>query len=235
MFTATKPAELIVLDGAPQLEAIANTQLSSVTNTDEDLFFYKPDQSYYFLTSGRWFRAKSLDGPWSWAGTNLPEDFRKIPEDSDHGDVLASVPGTSQAQESLVQAQIPQKAEVRRSEAKLTVHYDGDPKFQPIGGTTLQYAINTPSSVIQAGDKFYACENGVWFVATKPQGPWVVADSVPDEIYKIPPTSPLYNTTFVRVYSSTPETVTVGYTSGYLGAYPAEGTLVYGTGYYYPP
>jgi hypothetical protein len=235
VFVSTKPAELILLDGEPKLEAIPDTKLSYVSNTDDDLFFSDSDQSYYFLTSGRWFKAKSLDGPWSWAGADLPDDFRKIPEDSAKADVLASVSGTSQAQEAFLQAQIPRKAEVKRSEAKLTVNYDGDPKFEPIQGTSLTYAVNTPSSVIQAGGKFYACENGVWFAAGNAQGPWVVADSVPDAIYKIPPTSPLYNTAYVHVYSSTPDAVTVGYTSGYLGTYPGDGTVLYGTGYYYPP
>jgi hypothetical protein len=39
----------------------------------------------------------------------------------------------------------------------------------------------------------------------------------------------------VRVYDATPEYVTVGYTPGYFGAYPYGGSVVWGTGYYYPP
>jgi len=40
----------------------------------------------------------------------------------------------------------------------------------------------------------------------------------------------------VRVYSSTPTTVFVGYTPGYYGTVlTTDGVVVYGTGYYYPP
>ena len=39
----------------------------------------------------------------------------------------------------------------------------------------------------------------------------------------------------VRVYESTPQYVTYGYTGGYLWGFAAWGTYVYGTGWYYPP
>jgi hypothetical protein len=79
-------------------------------------------------------------------------------------------------------------------------------------------------------------QNGVWFAGTAPTGPWAVAVSVPAVIYTIPATSPLHYVTYVRVYSSTPTTVFVGYTPGYYGTVlTTDGVVVYGTGYYYPP
>jgi hypothetical protein len=63
-----------------------------------------------------------------------------------------------------------------------------------------------------------------------------VADKIPkEEIDKIPPSSPVYNVTYVTIYDSTPEVVYVGYTTGYLWSYPYYGVPVYGTGWYYPP
>ena len=59
--------------------------------------------------------------------------------------------------------------------------------------------------------------------------------SIPEEIYKMTPESPVYNTTYVYVYDSTPEVVYVGYYPGYTGCYVYGGTVIYGTGYYYPP
>ena len=47
----------------------------------------------------------------------------------------------------------------------------------------------------------------------------------------IPPSSPLYNLTYVQVYGSTPTVVYTGYTPGYTGAYVSDGCIVYGTGY----
>ena len=66
-------------------------------------------------------------------------------------------------------------------------------------------------------------------------GPWTVATSVPEAIYAIPPSSPLYYVTFVRIYDVTPDAVHEGYTPGYLGTAVSDaGTVVYGTGYAYP-
>ena len=114
--------------------------------------------------------------------------------------------------------------------------YDGDPKWREVKGTKLQAATNTPNDVIRASDgKYYCCYQGVWFVSDKPEGPWAVADFVPDEVYDIPPSDPLYPDTYVEVYDSSPEEVVTGYTAGYLGSYISDGAVVYGTGYYYPP
>ena len=78
-------------------------------------------------------------------------------------------------------------------------------------------------------------QNGVWFAGTAPTGPWAVAATVPAVIYTIPPSSPLHYVTYVRVYSSTPTTVFVGYTPGYYGTVmTTDGIVVYGTGYVYP-
>ena len=83
---------------------------------------------------------------------------------------------------------------------------------------------------------WYALKDGVWFVGTSVNGPWAVADSVPEVIYTIPPSSPLHYVTYVYVYGATPQIVTVGYTPGYYGTVLAPtGVVVYGTGYVYPP
>jgi hypothetical protein len=62
-----------------------------------------------------------------------------------------------------------------------------------------------------------------------------VATEVPEEIYTIPPSSPVYYATFARVYSATEDEVEVGYTPGYQGTYEDDGTVVYGTGWDYEP
>ncbi len=81
--------------------------------------------------------------------------------------MLASIPGTEQAREAVITNQIPRTATVRRSEAKLTVHYDGDPIFRPIEGTSMECAINTSSEVLHAAGRYYAVEHGVWFIASR--------------------------------------------------------------------
>lgn len=233
IFVRTHPAELISVQGEPQFVAIPGTGLSYVDNTGADVFIdAAADNAWYVLVSGRWFTAPGSKGPWTYvAPSKLPPEFAKIPPDSPKSGVLASIPGTPEAKESLIANDIPQTATVRKDQAKLTVTYDGAPQFAPIAGTSLQYARNTPVPVIRAGNAYYAVDKGVWFTANSPNGPWSVATSVPAEIYAIPTSSPLHYVTYVRVYGSSGDEVYVGYTPGYYGTVVTDNVVVYGTGY----
>jgi hypothetical protein len=241
VFFSSTPAELLVFKGKPVYAVIPGTRLGYATNTASDLFVQNDEQQFYFLISGRWFRAKSLDGPWSYAGNDLPGDFARIPAGSPKSYVLASVPGTQEASDAVLLAEIPTTAVVNRAEAeaKVKIVYDGDPQFKPIEGTTLQYATNTQDKIIKVGDVYYLCFQAVWFMSTSPNGPWKTADSVPDVIYTIPPSSSVYNVTYVYVTNPTPTTVECSHTSGYVGVFvigaAVGATIAYGTGYYYPP
>ncbi len=238
VIVSTVPAELIVTEGAPDMKPIAGTQLLYVTNTTGDILLDLNDQSYYVPLTGRWFRGKSLDGPWQFVdGEALPKDFARIPENNPKSSVLATVPGTPAAQEAVIANSIPQTAEVNREEAKFEARYDGEPKFEPVPDTPLQYAANTPVPVIQVDPTtYYAVQTGVWFTGGSPYGPWLVATSVPSAIYAIPTASPIHYVTYVRIYRYSPTYVWVGYTPGYLGTcYSPWGTVVYGTGWYYRP
>jgi hypothetical protein len=97
--------------------------------------------------------------------------------------------------------------------------------------------VNSDLPLIQVdSDSYYAVQAGVWFTASNLTGPWSVAKSVPAAIYTIPPSSPLYYVTYVKIYDATPDSVYVGYTPGYTGTVVStDGTAVYGTGYWYQP
>src|SRR5262245_61128669 len=235
IFVSTQPAEIILTKGPPTFSPIRGTKLLYVNNTDSDLFQDSRDGQYYYLTSGRWFRSASLEGPWTFATPILPQDFASIPPDSPKGWVLVAVPETAQAEEAVLQAQIPRQATLKRSEATVDVTYSGAPQFKPIEGTTMTYATNTSFDVIRVDDLYYTCFQGAWFVSTTPKGPWKLTDSVPKEIYTIPPSNPLYHDTYVKVYSSSADDVVFGFTAGYLMGFVTAGVLAYGTGWYYPP
>ena len=236
IIVATEPTELIVSEGRPKFAPVQDTELLYMSNTPSEVFMEVRNQQYYVLLAGRWYQTRSLEkGPWTYvASENLPQDFKRIPPGSSKGHILAFVAGTEEAGEAALDAQIPQITAVKRNEAQLSVAYDGDPKFEPIKGTNMEYAVNTKTQVIKVNNKYYAVDEGVWFVSDSPTGPWVVADDVPPEIETIPPDSPVYNVKYVRVYDSTPEVVYDGYTPGYRGSYVYGDTIVYGTGYTYP-
>lgn len=233
--TAETPTEIILTDGPPIYEAIAETALEYVANSDAALIRDKTDNAYYYLVSGRWFRAETLAGPWTFATTRLPADFLAIPADGPRGFVRVSIPGTPEAEQALIQARIPEQRKIERANATLTVVYAGDPRFEQLGDTRLEYAVNTSFDVLRYKRRYYACHEARWYTARRPEGPWTLADEVPEVIYSIPPSHPLHRVTYVRIYDATPTTVTYGYTSGYSMGYVSSGVVVYGTGWYYPP
>jgi hypothetical protein len=233
---ATVPTELLCTDGPAKYAAVPGGELLYVSNTESDIIKEISTQKVYVLISGRWYTSMKMEGPWTFVRSDqLPASFAKIPPESEIGNVLVSVAGTPQAEDALADAQIPQTAAIKRSEAKLEVKYDGEPKFEKIPETEVEYATNTASQVLKIKGKYYAVDQGVWYVAGSPKGPWIVSDKRPSEVDAIPPSSPVYNVKYVYVYNSTPEVVYVGYTPGYVGCYPYYGTVVWGTGWYYPP
>ncbi len=236
ILVTTVPTELIQTDGQPQMLPVVGTNLLTMNNADHAVFMETTSNTYYVLISGRWFKAGDLKGPWSFVAANaLPKDFAKINPNDPKANVLVSVAGTPQAKEAAIAATIPQTASVKR-DVTLNVVYEGTPRFEAIAGTPLAYAVNTPVPVIRLDTRrYYAVNNGIWFVAEAPLGPWHVADVVPDVIYTIPVSSPVHYVTYVRIYGSTPDAVVVGYTPGYMGVVVAPGgTVVYGTGYSCP-
>jgi len=233
----TKPCELLVVAGEPEYAPIEGTSLLYMTNTDSDVLMDINSQLFYLLISGRWYQSTSLDGnAWKFIKPDgVPEDLSKIPPESEMSLVKASVAGTQEAKDAVIENQIPQTAEISRSDATVNVTYDGNPKFEAIKGTSMKYAVNTDKSVLLIGSKYYCCDNAVWFEADDPEGPWQVSVSVPNDIQEIPPESPVYNVKYVYVYDYTPQVVYVGYTPGYVNSYVYMGTVYYGTGYYYQP
>jgi len=241
VFYSNKPAEIILFDGQPVYAQIPDTQLEYATNTNSVVFVFTPTQQFYYLTAGRWFSAMDLQGPWTYATPDLPADFGKIPLNSPASAILASVPGTDEAKDAVLLAQVPTTITVNQkgAAAKVKVEYTGDPKFEPIKGTSMAYATNTPDKVIKVGDVYYLCLQGVWFMSPNSQGAWTTCRSVPQEIYTIPPSSPVYNVTYVTQTANPDGTVTASYTAGYLGTFilgAAMGAILAdGSGYWGQP
>ncbi|MFL6280471.1 MAG: hypothetical protein ACJ731_10200, partial [Vicinamibacterales bacterium] len=236
IFVSSMPAELILLTGEPIYVPVTGTTLSWVSNTESDVFRMGKTGLIYYLVAGRWFSSPDFTGPWTFATPSLTDDFKKIAVEHPRSRVLASVPGTDQAAEAVLLAQIPQTARVSKKETKAPdVAFQGDPQFAPIEKTTAQRAVNTDKDVFKVGDQFYMCYQGVWFVGKSATGPWEVASSVPEQIYQIPPSSPSHHVTYVTVEESNDDWVVYAAAAGYTGMMVSYGCTVWGTGWYYPP
>jgi hypothetical protein len=237
ILVATEPTELIVSDGSPRWSPEVAGELEGLANSESDVFRTLSDQQIFVALSGRWYKSGSLTGPWTYVEPDrLPESFHRISADSEKAEVLAFVPGTAPAREAVADANTPRTAAIRRGDAHVSVTYDGEPRFESVPGTHVEYALNTPDQVLRIGGRYYVCDQGVWFTSAAATGPWVVADAIPDDdIQAIPPESPVYNTRYAYVYDSTPDVVYTAYTPAYLGSYPYYGTVVFGTGWFYRP
>jgi hypothetical protein len=239
IYTSQVPTELIVFKGQPDFVPIVGTQLLWASNTTSDVLIDTSNNNYYALMAGRWFRSTALAGPWTFVASDaLPADFARIPPQSLAGAVLPTVAGTPQANEAVISNSIPQTATVPLKHGPtFTPSFDGPPQYAPIDGTPLSYVSNSSDPVIEvAPNAYYAVVAGVWFTAAQITGPWTIATSVPTVIYTIPPSSPIYYVTYLKIYEATPQYVYVGYTPGYLGTVVSPyGTVVYGTGYAYTP
>ncbi|MDH3626753.1 MAG: carbohydrate-binding family V/XII [Acidobacteriota bacterium] len=235
IIVVTDPTELIATGGKAEYAPVEGTTALYVTNAESDVLMDVDTQEHFAVFSGRWYRSKTLNGPWAHVPSReLPSTFAEIPVGSDHEHLLTFVAGTVQAREAVMDNRIPQTAAVSRGSIRLQVVYDGEPKFEPIDGTEMEYALNTSKSVLKIDGKYWVCDQAVWYLGESPKGPWKVADFRPDDVDRIPPDNPHYNTKYVHVYDSTPDVVYVGYTPGYVGSYAHGGCVVYGTGWYYP-
>jgi hypothetical protein len=237
VFVSLQPAELMLLRGEPKYAPVVfGTKLMWVSNTDSDVFRMGPSGTIYFLISGRWFSAPDFTGPWTFATETLPAEFKQIPLEHERSRVLASVPGTTQAAEAILLAQVPQTARVSKTlEAPEVAYQGGPPEFQPIEKTSVQRAVNTDKDILKVGDLYYMCFQGVWFMSRAATGPWEVTGDVPKAIYDIPVSSPSHSVVYVTVEESNNDAVVFATAAAFTGVMVAWGCVVWGSGYYYPP
>ena len=239
VFVSMQPAELILLAGAPSYRPVTGTNLMWVSNTESDVFRMGKTGPVYYLVAGRWFSAPDFTGPWTFATPTLPAEFKKISLEHERSRVLASVPGTDEAAEAVLLAQIPQTARVNKKELKAPeVGFQGEAQFATIEQTVVQRAVNTDKDVFMIDNVYYLCHQGVWFVGKSATGPWEVAESVPEQIYQIPVSSPAHHVTYVTLEEdddADDDWVEFAAAAGYLGTMFAWGLPVWGTGWYYPP
>jgi hypothetical protein len=231
VYVSFEPTELLVTYGEPTFKPVPDTRLMYVDNTESDLFLCQTDGMYYVLVSGRWFRTRGKHQPIEFCSDKLPEDFSKIPPDHTCGRVLASVPGTDQAEEAVIANEIPRRMQVDRAKATIEVSYEGEPAFEWIEGTKVEWATNTSFDVFRVAGRFYCCYEAAWFEANAPEGPWTLCNEVPKELYDIPSSHPAYNDTYVTVCGYTDDWVEYCYWPGYYGSYYYGGTVLFGTGW----
>ena len=233
----TKPSVLLSIDGDAQLDTVC-PGVMAVKNTNSTVLYVTG--AYYLLSSGRWFRTASLDnGTWeAVAPADIPAEFTNLPRTKRWDAARAAISGTPEANEAVLAAREIRTVTLDRASAKPRFTVAGGPptgseRWQPVEGSSVAWLPGASAPIVQCEGKVYCCDSGAWFTAPAVTGPWSLCDKVPSAVYAIPPSCPVYPCTYVWVFGSTPDSVSFGFSPGYLGTYLADGTPVYGTGYDY--
>ncbi len=237
VIVARQPAELVTFTGQPAFAPVTDDgSLLGATNSDTTALVEVATGAQWLLLAGRWYTADRLADEATWTlvpPAELPALFAQIPPRSQWQGARANVPGTPEAQQAVIQQQIPQTARIPRT-ATITVGFDGNPRWVQVTGRSVEYAENSADAVFRLpGPTYYACRDGVWYTSATPTAPFAVATSVPEALCDLPADCPWSNVSYVQVYDSTPDHVWCGYTAGYLGWYTWHGCPIYGTGYPY--
>ena len=187
---------------AAQYAPLVEDELLYIANTESDVVREVNTQLLYVLISGRWFRAPSPDGPWTFVrGDELPASFRRVPPDSPKGNILASVAGTDQADDAIADAEIPQTSAIRRDDYELrgrstTAIRSSSRSRAPICSTP---STPTPRSSWRTAATTRAIRaSGT--SRTIPDGPWRVSETRPLGVDDIPPSCPVYDVRYVYIY-----------------------------------
>ncbi len=180
IYVRTIPAVLVITDGEPLLVPVENTSLRYVVNTNWDLFSYQ-ENTWYLLNGDRWLRAQSLEAGTDWLPVNrLPDDFQRLPANTNWTRVLAQVPA--------VGSRAPSPEVIVSDRPAELIALTGAPQWEPVGDTSLQSAVNTASALFRYEGSYYFTASGRWFTASDWQGDWaaLLPTSLPEVFAEIP-------------------------------------------------
>jgi len=165
------PTELISFEGEPT-GSDHGTNLLFANNTASDVFKASTLRDLRSRRGTAGIRGSRWTAPGRTSPPTGSEGLREDSAESDKSDSRASVAGTDEAEDALLDAQIPQTTAIDRKSAKLQVTYDGKRSSVDIPNSGVEYAINTPTSVLRCRGKYYACDQAVWYVrrARRPVG-----------------------------------------------------------------
>jgi hypothetical protein len=184
-----KPALLVLVDGAPVLRNLAETDFLRVINTRALILLDKSNGRYFLYTVDRWFETTDIQGAWHHLifDRSRLDAARKVAEKTGQVSLMSNADAKKAFGDAIPTIYVSLKP------ASLVV-LRGQPQMQPIGSTKLLEVSNTTSDLFlnTADQKYYVRLTGRWFRAPTLNGPWdfVPADALPLDFSQIPVTHP---------------------------------------------
>lgn len=195
IFFSTSPALLILIDGAPVLRSVEDTELQRVLNTRVLILNDRRTGKFYLRLLDGWLEADNTMGQWKLAGS-VPEQLNKalaIATASKQVDLLAgpaAETGTTKTslKDIAAQNELPE-VYVSTMPAEL-LQTRGEPQVAAIPNTQLVYVTNTQNDIFvyTATQDHYILLAGRWFNSPSMKGPWtyVAPDKLPADFARIP-------------------------------------------------
>jgi hypothetical protein len=179
---SSKPAVLIVLDGAPQLRVLTNSPLMRVVNTPYAMVFDPTEKRYWLRGSFEWFSASDWRGEWT-AVTQPPAPVAAaVPKEEPTN--APTVGSLTSGSPRIVVVTEPTELVVTRGEAV----------YSPVAGSDLLYVSNSDQLLFFTIDtkEFYVALSGRWYRSPALTGPWdpVASNQLPPVFAKMNAGSP---------------------------------------------
>lgn len=187
---STRPAILVLVDGAPVFRPVKDTSVERVINTRMLMLRDPASGKFYLRVMDGWLKAQNISGPWIIAGQTSNDLKRAL-------DIAIA-----SKQVNLLDSKNGSLAEAVRQNAVPVIHVStqpaellqtqGDPQVAPIDGTDLIYVTNTQNDIFvhTPTHDHYILLSGRWFKAQSMMGPWqyIAGDKLPADFAKIPAT-----------------------------------------------
>ena len=225
IIVSERPAVLAYIDGDPRYVPVKGTDLMGVLNT-RVLLLKDPQGNNYLRVYNGWVRAASLDGPWEIAPS--PPDTRGLEQavrETGRANLLLGKADANGRSPVLSAGRLPHILVATQPTALIVL--DGSPRYTPVAGTTLQYAVNTSAHLFldTAPGEVYVRIDGFWFRASSINGPWWHAPiaSLPAGFSAIPDDSPKRA---VKASITDVQTPTSGSDLKVVAADPGTATLI---------
>ena len=185
---STRPALLVLIDGAPVFRPFTSTNVERIINTR--VLLARAQGKFYLRIMDGWLESQNLNGPWTIAG-HTPNDLKKALDAAiatKQVDLLDSSKRT--LAEAIKQNSVP-TIYVSTQPAEL-LQTQGDPQVASIEGTNLIYITNTNNDIFvhTPSQDHYILLSGRWFKSQSMLGSWlyVSGEKLPADFAKIPAT-----------------------------------------------
>jgi hypothetical protein len=187
IFFSSRPALLVLIDGAPVVQRVAGRPLHRILNTRSFLLESEDGSRFYLGVGDRLLSSASLSGPWTLSG-DLPEGARALRQAAAAENGCDFHEDDTELTSLLAQGEAP-TIYISTEPAEL-IESDGEPELVEITGTNLLWMKNTDGAVIvdSTTNERYVLISGRWFHGPSLDGPWtwIPGENLPHDFAHIP-------------------------------------------------